>query len=281
MRSVILGGTGTLGQELVRQLPDNDVLVISRDEQKQVLMKKDFPKVKYILGDINDYHSIRDHLRPGDTVYHVAALKHVDVLEDNVDQCLRTNVIGTQNVIRACRSAGVNQLAFSSTDKAVDPINTYGYSKALAERLVSQSLISWKIFRWGNVIGSRGSAIPFFIKTIKESGIAYITHSEMTRFWLTIEDAVGFMIDSTKNPRSGEYLYPKMKAASVMRICFILARILDCELRFESTGIRPGEKLHESLVSVHKAHHINSMDCAQYSDQELSDLLYPLVKRFA
>lgn len=280
MKILILGGTGTLGSELIKQLyKSNDITVLSRDEQKQVAMSKIYPDIRYRLGDITDYDSIQREIGQAELVFHVAALKHVDFLEANVNQCMKVNVLGTKNVVDACRDASAT-LIFSSTDKAVDPINAYGYSKALAERIVSSQHFYSKIFRWGNVLGSRGSVIPHFIKSIQETGTANITHPAMTRFWITIENAVGYMIENSLDSRnySEEFIHPDMRAASVVRICESIGFILNKKVDFRVIGIRPGEKLHESLVSVHREGHINSRDCDQYTDHELATLLEPIVK---
>lgn len=279
-RAIILGGTGTLGQELVRQLTSKglDVIVVSRDEQKQVAQARAYPNVTYRLADITDKSTIEPIIRKADVVYHVAALKHVDFLESNTIACMRVNVLGTKNVIECCQSRGA-KLVFSSTDKAVDPINAYGYSKALAEKMVAGECENYQIFRWGNVLGSRGSVIPHFVDAIKTGNPVSITDLRMTRFWLTIEDAVGFMIEkSMQTTVRGEFIYPKMKAALVTRICDSIARVLGVKQYSQSCiGIRPGEKLHESLVSVHKPDHINSKDCTQYTNAELDGLLKPIV----
>lgn len=275
---LIVGATGSLGQELVRQLL-NDVDAItclSRDELKQSEMKKKFknhPMLNFVLGDIRDYDSIYRHFRGIHVVYHVAALKQIDVLELNPEESIRTNILGTINVADACEAAGVERLVFSTTDKAVDPINAYGMCKGLSERLLHQRKMPTKIFRWGNVMGSRGSAIHGFARTLKEDSIAYITDPRMTRFWIKIENAVRFMLGDYTHDRY-TISVPSMKAAKVTRVISSVARILGIrDFALMKTDIRPGEKLHEVMSSIHSAPPLSSDSCEQYSDEELDEMV--------
>jgi FlaA1/EpsC-like NDP-sugar epimerase len=203
LRITILGGTGTLGQALVAQLldtsPNCDITIVSRDEHKQAAMKKRYPQCRFVVGDIRDAGSVRQTFTGRDVVFHVAALKHVDILEACPMESIKTNVLATEQMARLAISQKVPRFVFSSTDKAVDPINTYGYSKALSEKLLwnfnrEQSGTQFSVYRWGNVLGSQGSAIPFFIDTLIKESKVYLTDLEMTRYWIPIEWAVRYML---------------------------------------------------------------------------------------
>jgi UDP-N-acetylglucosamine 4,6-dehydratase len=280
MKYLILGGTGTLGQEITRQLlkkQDTETITcLSRDELKQGEMKRKFSdqRLRFVLGDIRNYDSIWSHFHNQDVVFHVAALKHVDILETNPEESVRTNVLGTMNSIDACVTAGVRTLAFSSTDKAVDPVNVYGMCKGISERLLFQKEFT-KTFRWGNVIGSRGSAIHSFAKTLKEENTAYITDPKMSRFWIKIEDAAAYMIDIATDRfiSASKVFIPPMKAAKVTRIIASVARVLGVtDYALMKTPIRPGEKIHEVLESQH-VKEASSEKAPQYTDSELDEMI--------
>lgn len=287
---LIVGGTGTLGNELVKQLTRskaNDVTVFSRDELKQSLMRKVYPDVRYILGDIRSYTSIQRACGGVDTVIHVAALKQVDTLEVNPLEAINTNVVGTTNVAYACVNNAVRHCVFSSTDKAVLPINVYGYTKGLAEKILlnmnrEQTSTKFSVFRWGNVIGSRGSAIPYFIKTLKKEAKVYITHKDMTRFFITIENATMYLLGNYKKAPKDSALVPIMYATTIVRLCQAIATLCGLKVmthEFVYTGIRPGEKIHECVWSDHDQC-IRSDTAPQFSDQDLLDLLEPIVRDY-
>ncbi len=276
MSVLIIGGTGTLGQELTRQLLERGELsirVLSRCELKQKEMSEKFrdKRLSFTLGDVRDLSTVRGAMRGIHTVFYVAALKHVDTLEFNPEEAVKTNVLGTMNVADAAQSEGVRYVAFSSTDKAVAPINAYGMSKALAEKILlnrnRNGKTSFSVFRWANVMGSRGSVIPLFAETLKSQGVAYITDPEMTRFWIRIEDAARFMIEH--HWKANGVMIPPMKAASVLRVIDRIAAHcgLD-EYQVKRIGIRPGEKLHETITEG-----ISSDTAEKYSDEELDGLL--------
>jgi FlaA1/EpsC-like NDP-sugar epimerase len=287
MNILILGGTGSLGQALIKKLyGDHKIRVVSRDEHKQANLKKQYPRLDLRLGDIRDVSSIAPHFNDIELVYHVAALKHVDLMESNVSECVKTNYLGTVNAVECAAFNGVRSFVFSSTDKAIDPINTYGYSKALAEKYLfsknEHSKMACSVYRWGNVLGSAGSVIPQFIKTLRHSNTVHVTDMAMTRFWLRLDDAVDYMIGTWHEAHSKKtMLLPDMRASKVVHVVDILAQIMGIQdYRVKVMGLRPGEKLHESLVSVHDEGHVNSRDCVQYSDQELISLLKPLVEQY-
>tara|TARA_R110000796_G_scaffold142352_1_gene258894 strand:+ start:2070 stop:2939 length:870 start_codon:yes stop_codon:yes gene_type:complete len=280
----ILGGTGTLGEALIKKLGDKNCVVFSRDELKQANLKKKYPEIGTMLGDIRDYSSIENALKvcQPSRIFHVAALKHVDLLEENPEEAFKTNVLGTINAYKAAISLDNScSFYFSSTDKAVLPINAYGMSKALAEKyLLSMSskydyLPYTLVFRWGNIVGSRGSVIPHFAKSLVEKQIAYVTDTSMTRFWLRIEDALDFMLSDLGE---GKVHIPEMKSASVINLVAAIAEVLDIkEYAIETIGIRPGEKIHECVYSDHN-NCIRSDTAPKWTHQELMDLVKPILE---
>ncbi len=286
---LILGGTGTLGRAITRTLiqeyPGIHISILSRDEHKQAQMRREFPKVRYIIGDIRDLD--QRHFAKQDIVFHVAALKHVDGCEANVEECIKTNVLGTMNAADAAIAAGVRHFIFSSTDKAVDPINTYGYSKALSEKvLFSYNKLNlgtkFSIYRWGNVLGSQGSVVPIFAETLRKERAAYITHQSMTRYWLPIDWAVRFMLRTFPDAKTDRAMIcPNMKAASVLNVVKAVASIVGVpQYRVAPTGVRPGEKLHEVMESRHSASITvpSSDEAEEYTEEELIELLRPILQ---
>ena len=285
MKYCILGGTGTLGKALINELlarGETDITVVSRDELKQSELKKVYKDVSFELGDVRDVHRMRELLNH-DVVFYAAALKQVDTIEANVSEAIKTNVIGGMNVADACRSNYVRHVVFCSTDKAVLPINAYGYTKGLAEKYFL-SLNTGKatdphftVCRWGNVVGSRGSAIPIFTRQIKEGLPITLTDERMTRFWMRIEDAAKFMLD-TYRTRPTETQIPPMKAAPVVSVIEAIAAILEKDYKIEITGIRPGEKIHECLWTSHERCIKSNDDDIQMSGEELKELIRPVVE---
>jgi UDP-N-acetylglucosamine 4,6-dehydratase len=282
LKYLIVGGTGTLGSCLVEKLEGNDLTVFSRDETKQQEMKKRLPHVRYAIGDIRDKQSLRAVMHGVDTVFHVAALKHVDVLEHNAGEAIKTNILGTINVAEAAMEAGVQNVVFSSTDKAVLPVNIYGMSKGISERYLlnlneKQTKTKFSVFRWGNVMGSRGSVVHAFAQSLRELGQVKITDAKMTRFWIHIEDAVDFMLGHYADAPTDRVMIPPMKASKVIDMAQCLAEIMrvkDFSMSF--IGIRAGEKIHECLESNHD-HCIRSDNCDTYTPKELKALLRRVV----
>lgn len=288
MKALIIGGTGTLGRGLAREIlrrdPRNSVVVMSRCELKQKEMSREFSeprRLSFLLGDIRDGGVVDSCLVNGsyDVVFLTAALKHVDVLEENPEESIKTNVLGTLNVADAAVRAGVPRVVFSSTDKAVDPINVYGMCKGIAEKVLlrrneTQERTRFLVYRWGNVVGSRGSVLQSFADTLAREGKAYITALDMTRFWIRIDDAIRFMLDTYQAAICHEVLIPEIKAASVLEIVDAVARHLDVR-EYEPciTGVRRGEKLHEALKSGHSAGPMSSQDWPRYSAGELDEMV--------
>lgn len=268
MKVLITGITGTLGTALTGHILEHtnwDIVGLSRDEQKQqgFLLAKYFPnRIKMLLGDVRDINTVKKALDGVQYVYHLAALKCVDVLEAFPSEAYHTNYKGTENIVSSIASN--QKLIFVSTDKAVKPINAYGYSKAMAEKLVLTNK-DFAVCRYGNVLGSRGSVLPIFYQAAKDKRPLEITNMDMTRFWITIDDVVEFVFKSYL--RTGLCI-PKMKAASVLRVANTIKKICKSDSPILESQIRPGEKLHEDLTEV-----INSRDAKQYLDDELEALL--------
>jgi FlaA1/EpsC-like NDP-sugar epimerase len=275
MNILVVGGTGTLGRELIKHYVEGGhaVYCLSRDELKQQELKKLYPEVNFILGDVRDGLPLLQ--ADIDILYYVAALKHIDLLETNIDQAIATNVMGTITTAKDAIEMGIPKFAFSSTDKAVEPINVYGYTKALGEKYLMhlntvQSKTDFRVFRWGNVIGSRGSVIHSFAKSLSESRKVNLTLQGMTRFWIKIEDAVRFMVRETEIPRLENPIIPNMKSASVVSIAKAVAERLGIsDFDTELTGIRPGEKLHETI----ELERPNSFYSEYYTHDELVEML--------
>lgn len=285
MRAAIIGGTGTLGQALARELLESGarVAVFSRCELKQKEMAGHFkndPNLSFWLGDIRDRQSLGRFLsrQDFDVVYHVAALKHVDVLEQNPEESVYTNILGTVNVADAVEAVGVPLCVFSSTDKAVDPINVYGMSKGIAERILFrrnelQQSTRFAVYRWGNVIASRGSAIPQFSEAIRSGAPVKVTDPEMTRFWITIEQAVKFMLATQNEASTSRAMIPPMKSATVRDVLGALVAIHNASgYQVVRIGNRGGEKAHEHIRSQHDPDPLCSRSSGRYTHEQLIEL---------
>ena len=259
---LITGGTGSLGQSLTKRLLETDadtIRIFSRNESKQVEMESKFDdgRLRFLIGDIRDKERLVTAFEDIDIVFHTAALKHVPVIEYNPFEAIKTNVFGSQNVIDASLSQDVEKVICIGTDKAVSPLNTYGATKLLMEKLFvsagdtgneERHKTSFLALRYGNVVGSSGSVIPKFIKMINEGKKITITDSEMTRFSITMDQALDFIIDCTLNGKSSEIYVPKLKSYSIMDVKDALFDLLG-KTDFNVVGIRPGEKLHEILIN--------------------------------
>jgi UDP-N-acetylglucosamine 4,6-dehydratase len=257
---LITGGTGSLGQSLVEYLLKKTevrrIAIFSRDELKQHNMRIKFqnnPRLRWFLGDVRDLDRLNRAFHGVDFVIHTAALKQVDTGEYNPMEFIKTNVLGSQNVIDASIDAGVRRVVALSTDKASSPINLYGATKLTADKLfVAANNYSFtygttfSVVRYGNVMGSRGSVIPFFRKLASEGKPLPITDLRMTRFWISIENAVKFVIDSLEIMTGGELYVPRIPSMKIID----LARAVSPESKLEEIGMRPGEKLHEEMISA-------------------------------
>lgn len=265
---LVTGGTGSFGKAFVKEILENHdvkrLVVYSRDELKQFEMQQEFnaPNLRYFIGDIRDKGRLERALNGIDTVVHAAAMKQVVASEYNPIECIMTNVMGAENLINACIDAGVKKVIALSTDKAVNPLNLYGASKLCSDKLfVAGNNMAggdgcrFSIVRYGNVVGSRGSVIPFF-KEQKKTGQITITDPRMTRFWLTVEQGVQFVIKNLDLMLGGEVFVPKIAS---MRVTDLADKIApECEKKV--IGIRPGEKLHEVMIPADEAHQTLEFD---------------------
>jgi UDP-N-acetylglucosamine 4,6-dehydratase/5-epimerase len=259
---LVTGGTGSFGRKfcevVLREYPVRKLLVFSRDELKQHEMRVggfDDPRMRYLIGDVRDQVRLQRALRGVDIVVHAAAMKQVPACEYNPIEAIMTNVMGAKNVIDAALDAGVQKVMALSTDKAVAPVNLYGASKLCAEKLFVQANAysgadgaRFSCVRYGNVVGSRGSVVPLFQEQ-RKTGKITVTDARMTRFWLTLEQGVRFVLRGLELMNGGEVFVPKVPSTGIMDL--VAAMAPDCEV--DHVGIRPGEKLHESLVSVDEA----------------------------
>lgn len=258
---LITGGTGSLGRAFVKRVldrwPDIERLVIfSRDEQKQFEMAQEYPHAKYpmiryFIGDVRDYERLKRALNGIDYVIHAAAMKHVPIAEYNPDECVKTNIGGAENLIRACLSTNVQKVVALSTDKAAAPINLYGATKLVSDKLFiaannmkGEQDITFSVVRYGNVMGSKGSVIPFFLKKRSE-GVLPITHPEMTRFNITLDGGVDMVLRALETAWGGELFVPKLPSYRIMDVAEAIGP--ECEKKI--TGIRPGEKIHEEMIT--------------------------------
>ncbi|UXX81116.1 polysaccharide biosynthesis protein [Reichenbachiella carrageenanivorans] len=253
----ITGGTGTLGSAFLHKIlatyPQiNTVTIYSRDEMKQYELRRRYPSVKYpmirwVIGDIRDQERLHDKMKGADLVIHAAAMKHIPICEENPEECLKTNVTGTKNVIHAALDNNVKQTILCSTDKSVDPISIYGNSKQAAEKLflnASNEHSKFAIIRLGNIWGSRGSVVPLF-KEIGESGKLPITHPNMSRFFCTEEQMTDSLFYTLETMQGGEIVIPKMIARKITDI----AREIAPNATHQIVGLRGFEKISEKLVS--------------------------------
>jgi len=253
---LITGGTGSFGKAFVKRalevLKPRRIVVFSRDELKQFEMAQQFPQeeMRYFIGDVRDEARLRRALAGIEVVVHAAALKHVPIAEYNPFEAIKTNVMGAENVINVAIDQGIERVIALSTDKAANPINLYGATKLCSDKLfVAGNAYSgtkktrFSVVRYGNVVGSRGSVIPFFLAR-RKSGVLPITDPRMTRFWITLQQGVDFVIKCLERMHGGEVFVPKIPSMNIMDLTAALAP----ECRTEVVGIRPGEKLHEVMV---------------------------------
>ena len=268
---LITGGTGSFGKEFIKivlqKYKPARLIVFSRDELKQFEMRSKFPEtddspIRYFLGDVRDKNRLYRAFDNVDIVVHAAALKQVPALEYNPMEAIKTNIIGAANVIDAAIDRNVGKVVALSTDKACNPINLYGATKLCFEKLFTNARsysghhkTQFCVSRYGNVIGSRGSVIPSFLRQ-KEKGTLTITHKDMTRFIITLDQSAKFVLKCIERVDRGEIFIPKMPSVNIMD----LAKAIAPECKYEIMGIRPGEKLHESLISRDDAYRTIELD---------------------
>ena len=257
----ITGGTGTFGYEITKVLLNNykpkKLIIFSRDEFKQYNMKQVFPEnkynnIRYFIGDVRDYERLLTATKNVDLLFHAAAMKQIDTVEYNPLEAIKTNIYGTENVIKAAIENNVKKVIAVSTDKSVSPANLYGATKLCLEKLIIHANLMagangpiFSVLRYGNVLNSRGSVVPLFLKQ-KENKLFTITDTRMTRFTLTIEQAIIFVLNSTTLMIGGEIFVPKLPSYNILQ----LANCIEPEAEIKIIGKRPGEKLHEAMISV-------------------------------
>jgi UDP-N-acetylglucosamine 4,6-dehydratase len=260
---LVTGGTGSFGRQFVRTLlatqRPRKVVVFSRDELKQYEMAQEFdaPQMRFFIGDVRDHARLVQAFDGVDFVVHAAALKHVPIAEYNPMECIKTNIRGAENVIQAAIAAGVSKVVALSTDKAANPINLYGATKLASDKLftaannvVGGRHTRFSVVRYGNVVGSRGSVVPFFRKMILGGAKALpITDERMTRFWITLQQGVDFVVKAFERMHGGEIFVPRIPSSRIVD----LAEALAPGLKREIVGIRPGEKLHEIMCPLDDA----------------------------
>jgi UDP-N-acetylglucosamine 4,6-dehydratase (inverting) len=259
---LITGGTGSFGKSFLSYLlknsfPFSRIIIFSRDEFKQFELSKlfpenKFPNIRFFIGDVRDKSRLELALNNVDYVIHAAALKHVPIAEYNPFEAIKTNIIGSQNLIEACLTSNVKKVIALSTDKAAAPLNLYGATKLCSEKLFvaannikGKKDITFSVLRYGNVLGSRGSVIPEFFKQ-KESGKLFITHEEMTRFSISLDQCVNMALFSLSNSIGGEIFVPKISSFKIVD----LAKVIAPYGKLKFIGIRPGEKIYEELITM-------------------------------
>lgn len=267
---LITGGTGSFGhkytQTLLARYKPNKIIIYSRDELKQSEMQQEFnaPCMRYFIGDVRDEKRLGFAMRGVDYVIHAAAMKQVPAAEYNPMECIKTNINGAENVINAALEANVEKVIALSTDKAANPVNLYGATKLASDKLfIAANNISggsqprFSVVRYGNVVGSRGSVVPYFAKLIAEgSDHLPVTHPEMTRFWITLQGGVDFVLKNFERMLGGEIFVPKIPSIRIAD----LAKAMAPDLPIKIVGIRPGEKLHEMMCPSDMSFHTFEFD---------------------
>ncbi len=264
---LLTGGTGSFGQAftkyLLKKQPPKSLRIYSRDEYKQYLMQQKFNHraLRYFLGDVRDIDRLRRAMSGVSLVIHAAAMKQIVASEYNPTEAVKTNIFGTMNVLNVALDYDIERVFGLITDKAVSPINLYGATKLCMEKLLIQGnayrgkcKTKLSCIRYGNVAGSRGSIIPLFSKQ-QRKGFITLTHPEMTRFWLTLEDAVSYVIRSIEIMKGGEVFIPKMPSFKIID----LIKAINPKLRHKLIGVRPGEKIHEDLINIHESKNIREL----------------------
>ena len=283
---LITGGTGSFGNAVLDRFLDTDlkeIRIFSRDEKKQDDMRKKYnnSKIKFYIGDVRDINSVRNAMYNVDFIFHAAALKQVPSCEFFPMEAVRTNVIGTDNVLSAAIEAGVKKVICLSTDKAAYPINAMGTSKAMMEKVFvakarnvdpERTLICGT--RYGNVMASRGSVIPLFIEQLKQGKPFTVTDGDMTRFMMSLEDAVDLVIFAFENAEPGDIMVQKAPAATIYTLTKAINQIFKTETPVESIGIRHGEKMYESLLTTEEAAHAIDMGDFYRVPSDKRDLNY-------
>lgn len=276
----LTGGTGSFGRAFVKKLIGlnnfTQLIVFSRDELKQFELANEIksPKVVFVLGDVRDYGRVSKSMIGSDVVVHAAAMKQIPASENNPIEAINTNVLGADNIVNASIACGIKKVIALSTDKAANPANLYGATKLCSDKLMiagnsalGNNTTKISVVRYGNVLGSRGSVIPFFREQSK-LGVIPITDPNMTRFWLTIEEGVEFVLKSFERMQGGEIFIPKIPSFKVIDV----AKVVAPDIKTEIIGIRPGEKLHEVMITED-----DSVDTVEFD--KYYAILSPLLKK--
>ena len=255
---LITGGTGSFGHKLVETLLNNfspkKIIIFSRDEFKQYNMQnifsiEQYPCMRYFIGDVRDKERVDEAFRGVNIVFHAAALKQVPAIEYNPNEAIKTNIYGTENIVKAAINNNIERVIALSTDKCVSPANLYGATKLCLEKLIiagnhlSSNTTKFSVLRYGNVFGSRGSVVPLFLKQ-KEDGIITVTDNKMTRFTMILQEAINFVLNCGVDMIGGEIFIPKLPSYNICQ----LANVIAPEIEIKEVGIRPGEKLHEAMI---------------------------------
>lgn len=272
---LITGGTGSFGKSLINYLLKSKecpkkIVIFSRDELKQheisqtLKKNKNFKRLRFFIGDVRDKDRVKLALDDIDCLIHAAALKQVPAAEYNPFEFIKTNIIGAQNIIECILNSKVTKVIALSTDKASSPVNLYGATKLCSDKLFTSAQnmsgsrnIKFSVVRYGNVFGSRGSVFPYF-KQLKKSESFPVTHKSMTRFNITLNESVEFVLQSLKKQKGGEIFVPKLSSFKIIDLC----KVIDQSKKIKIIGIRPGEKLHEELISKFEAN--ETIDCGNY-----------------
>lgn len=267
---LITGGTGSFGKKYIQTLLDNykprRIIIYSRDELKQFEMQQKFnhPCMRYFIGDVRDGDRLKEAMRDVDYVIHAAAIKQVPTAEYNPMECIKTNITGAENIISAAIFNNVDKVMALSTDKAANPVNLYGATKLASDKLfvaannmAGSCRTRFSVVRYGNVVGSRGSVVPYFKRLIEQGATSLpITHVDMTRFWITLVNGVDFVLKNFERMAGGEIFVPKIPSARIVD----LAKSLAPDLEHEIIGIRPGEKIHEIMCPSDDSFHTIEFD---------------------
>jgi FlaA1/EpsC-like NDP-sugar epimerase len=262
-RILITGGTGSWGQTMTQMLLDEhdvkEIICFSRGELQQVLMQRKFKsnKLKFVIGDVRDYEAVKVATRGVDYIFHMAALKHVPICEDHPQEAIKTNIIGTNNIVNAAIENKVKKVIDVSTDKAVEPNNLYGMTKSVGEKVIIQGnhlsdYTKFVCIRGGNVMGSNGSVIPLFIEQMKKGEPISITDNRMTRFFLTLREAIELVIKAAEASHGGETFVMNMPSCYILDVAEVLMETYG-KVDVDIMGVRPGEKMDEMLISEHEA----------------------------
>ena len=272
---LITGGTGSLGKSLTKHIltnhPEiNRLIIFSRDEQKQFVMSQEYPEsewpqIRFFIGDVRDKERLRRAFEGVDYVIHAAAMKHVHLAEYNPDECIKTNIGGARNIVEVAIEKKVERVVALSTDKACAPINLYGATKLTSDKLfiaankmIGDRKTKFSVVRYGNVMGSNGSVIPFFFKRKKIDNVIPITHVEMTRFNISLQQGVNMVMFALENALGGELYVPKIPSYRILDV----AKAVAPETEIKVVGIRPGEKLHEEMITSSDS--LNTYDVGKY-----------------